>query len=93
MTNYAPAPIKRYEALLSAFRDAPQQDGRFTGTGEQQGVLALQMRSLFDDPVEGETVSFDWAGVMGLVDDLATAEPRWSVGQYLTALGSLIEPR
>ena len=90
--QYAPVTVAKWQAMEHAFRAAPQDGGRFSGTPEQQRELARQIRGLFDDDPGDDAMYLDRAEVLGLADDLADAEPRWSIGQYLSALASLMKP-
>ena len=88
---YSPVSVERYRALEHAFREAPQGNGRFTGTHTQQVQLAQQMRELFDGPAipPGDVLYFDRDEVVGLADSLEGTVPDWSIGQFSSALASL----
>ena len=90
--DYRPVAIKRYVDMVHAFMAAPQEDGRFTGTLAQQRDLAHQMRRMFDGEPGNSPLSFKWRDVMGLANDLDSAQPHWSIGQYSASLASLIDP-
>ena len=78
--------------MQESFRQAPQHEGRFAGTAGQQAELAEQMRELFDDDPGPDTVMLKHSDTLGLAGDLSKAQPRWSIGQYSSALASLLDP-
>ena len=90
--DYRPVSLKSYVALIHAFMEAPQTDGRFSGTPEQQHALAVQMRSLFDAAPGKSPLYLKHDDTLGLAGDLVHAQPRWSIGQYSASLASLIDP-
>ena len=78
--------------MTRAFRDTPQDaDARYSGTAVGQAHLATQMRQLFGDP-GADVILLKHDDVLELADDLETAQPRWSPGQYSAALASLVKP-
>ena len=90
--DYRPVAIKRYVDMVHAFMAAPQADGRFTGTLAQERDLAHQMRRLFDGEPGNNPLRFKWRDVMGLANDLDSAQPHWSIGQYSASLSSPHRP-
>ena len=88
---YVNVSVDKYHAMVRALLDAPHgQDGRFTGTMEQQNALAAQMRDMFDGPpVVG--IPLKREDVMDLADDLALAGSNWSLGQYSAILSTLAD--
>ena len=87
---YQAVSTAKWQALEHAFRGAPQTGGRFSGLPAQQRKLAQQMRELFIDPGD-DTLMLLYDDVLGLADDLDRAEPHWSIGQFSSALASLMK--
>ena len=90
LQTHVPIAAVKYKAMRDAFRDAPQSDGRFSGTPEEQQALAGQLKALLDDP-GGELLYIDRPELLGLAADLEAAQANWSIGQYSSALASLID--
>ena len=90
--EYRPISEYKWRAMLDSFRKTPQEDGRFAGTNKQQAHLAEQMRDMFDDDPGPDVIWLGKMDVLGLADDLQKAQSRWSIGQYSSALASLIKP-
>ena len=90
--KYHPVRASKYRAMIHALEEAPREDGRYNGTTEHQQELAEQMRGLFDDNDPGsDAVLLKHDETIGLADDLAAAHGHWSIGQYASALASLVK--
>lgn len=83
--------LGKWQAMIQAFADAPQENGRFAGTYEQQQQLVAQMRDLPAGDPGDDSVRIDGEELSGLASDLADASPNWSIGQFSAALASLTE--
>ena len=88
---YEPVSISKYQTLKLAFKSAFQEKGRFEGTLKEKAQLAQQMRDLFDSPSDEFFLYFEKDEVLGLADDLEKSHLNFSIGQYLSALGTLIK--
>ena len=89
---YRPVRTSKYRAMIHALEEAPREGGRYTGPPELQQELAEQMRELFDDDPGPDVVYLQHDDTLGLADDLGAAHGHWSIGQYASALSSLMRP-
>ena len=85
--------VNAFRKLEKAFKNSPQEEGRFSGTKEEKDVLATAMHNLFSTRIlPGEsTFKIDYTETIGLANDLYKARNNFSIGQYLNALASLLE--
>ena len=82
--------MDKWIAAGHAFRNMPARDGRFTGTHEQQKDLAEQLRQLPDDDPGANSIPVEREELSSFANDLETAEPHWSIGQWFSAFESLV---
>ena len=91
MENLIAIGRQKYQDLINAFREAPQDEGRFNGSDAERNSLVSQMRELFDGEAGENPLYLDRVEAEGLADDLGRATHSWSIGQYISALDSLLD--
>ena len=89
--DYQPINRKRYRACIKAFEALPQENGRFSGSPEETVLAADLVRDLFRAP-GAKPLYMKQEDANKLADYLQNeAQSRWSIGQYTSALASLVD--
>ena len=89
--DYQPINRERYRECIKAMEALPQEEGRFSGTTQERDLVVDLIKDLFRAPGP-KPLYMKREDTDKLADFLQNeAQPRWSIGQYTSALASLVD--